>query len=60
MNGTIDTVSKYFSWNTPNTKKKMWKKKEFGKFQNKLKMTKKKKNDKKGSLVKKNPGISVY
>ena len=38
----------------------MWKKNEFGKFQNKLRMTKKKKNDKKGSLVKKNPGIPGY
>ena len=48
MNGTIDTVSKYFSWNTSNIKKNIWEKKKFLDFQNKLKMFWEKKNAKRG------------
>ena len=44
MNSTIGTVSKYFSWDTPNTKNNIWEKKQFLNFQNNLKMLWKKKN----------------
>ena len=46
MNGTIDTVSKYLPWNTPNIKKNIWEKKGFLKFQNELKIFWKKKTAK--------------